>query len=1121
MPLGPALEIPVQRRLTDPTQKAPQSIIPVAQLNTPVDSPLDLSRSSTNTSTPATQGSSAASAASRPGVGSRKPSYQDPAAESKNSAEEFFYKHSRRRNTNVGGIPDFAGNAGETFNESILNEKVASSIGSGFIQPRARNVHQPKSTVIDKKKKLDSDYGLPSLKINRSSNNLSSLGKSTASSSTNLASLNSLSSTNVGALRGTANAGSNNQFKRSGGSSSGGTSGGAFSGFMLNQNQSSSSLTEHPEEESAVDVSFEDGVKEIDADDWSNNFNDMIHGRAASKLAPFGGFSNPDVEAGLLAEVNIFETAPWKVVFTDKGNVSLTKAVKTSFESGIISKRKWVGTIAMPSDSVSDRVIGNIADELSEDYNCEAVFPDDETFHGHYKSYCKEILWPTLHYQVPDDPKSRAFEAHSWDQYKALNQMVADKVVEVYKKEHGEASDAADPNNMIWVHDYHLLLVPQMIRDQLPNARIGFFLHVSFPSSEIFRVFAERKELLQGMLGANCVSMQTDEYVRHFLQTCLRLLLADTNEIGISYNSKYTVVNTIPVGIDVPSLEGLIASEEVLEWRQMIRERWGGQKLLVLRDKVDKLRGIKQKLLAYEMFLKDNPSFVDKTVLIQICMGSVQDSDYEAEILQIVSRINSLAENISVSQPVILLQQDIDFEQYLALLCELDVFVVSSMREGLNLTCHEFVTCQREKKSPLVLSEFTGSSPLLDCNGRGALLINPWDLHRLSATLKQLLQMDSDEKKERWENCYEIVLEHDSKNWVRNCLKSIEEAWLYDQRKTSNNIETFNKEVLNKFYNKYGNSGDNRRLIFLNLETPLAISSIYDSSSASNATPAVGKTDTFSEPSRILKLLNDLLSDESNHVYLISFLKKSDLDILYRTSPNLGLIAENGGYIKLIGSKSWISIGDEKELTSWMPQVKQLIDSKVVRLPGSHIEVEDCTIRFHPGRAFLENRERSLDVMGDCIQHINELFQELEGIHASLIRNVVIVQQNHLTLKAFKFVLSFYNNESFDEFKLKKVPSRPNTAMSTSNSTASIISLDGNKPEGSKIKSIFVGGGSTLIDEPTFEYANDLKADGVIDNVLTVAVLGSDANSRTSANYGVLGKNVLLSVLSKVKELKE
>ncbi|KAK6204263.1 regulatory subunit of alpha,alpha-trehalose-phosphate synthase [Scheffersomyces amazonensis] len=958
-----------------------------------------------------------------------------------------------------------------------LTENLNEKLQPHYIQPKSRysNIKVP-SSIIDPKKDND-DIGLPSLKINRSSSNLSAMSGSPAGVST------------PGSLR--ARASINRQLY----------------GLTLHSNNSAGSII--------ITEEYDDPKR-----DWEEkDFNDMIYGRSETKLAPFGGFSNPDV-AGFFNQNNIFESAPWNIQFADKGNISLTKAIKLSQETGDIDKVTWIGTISMPSDEVPKQVIENIADSLSKDYHCEAVFPNDITFQGHYKSFCKQILWPTFHYQIPDNPKSKAFEDHSWGHYKLLNQLVADKIVQVYQRENINL-DPNDPENMIWIHDYHLLLVPLMVREKLPDAKIGLFLHISFPSSEVFRCFAQRLEILQGMLGANCISFQTEEYVRHFLQTCNRLLLADTNEYGISYEGNLTMVNTTPVGIDAHSLSKIVQSDEVTEWRQLIRERWGNQHLIVSRDKLDRLRGIKQKLLAYETFLVNNPEYIDTTVLIEVCIGSAHDPDYESEITQIVSRINSLPDNISVSQPVVLLQRDIEFEQYVALLCEADLFIVSSMREGLNLTCHEFITATNEKKSPLVLSEFTGSAQLLYCRGNGALLINPWDSKKFSEIFKQSLTMSPKEKLTRWKNCYDFVVTNDSNHWVSYCLESINEAWERDQKKNSNTLAPFSNTLFKLFY-KHGLKG--KRLFFINFETPFELSKVGGLNSAS-----AGKH-SYSEPLRVSKLLSNLLEDPHNFVYIISFQRRRDLDNIYGRFPNMGIIAENGGYIKLIGSNKWIPTFNESELKTWLPQVVQLVQTKVERLPGSFATIGDSTIIFHAGKSFLEDYERSIDAMGDFIQHVNEVFENTgqEGVHATLVRDSVVVQETQLSLRALKFIISYYNqNKSPDEFEdvLQEYRSKIQVYSPGTEPTSPIqsrVGLDnlpqlispGDKREHHGVGSIFFSGGCTPVDEPIYEYVNLLKESGKIDNVATVTALGVDSDIRTAANYSVRGKNQLLGILS-------
>lgn len=982
--------------------------------------------------------------------------------ESATNIKEFFYNNQKFRRASTDPA-----------------QSVVDKLGPQYIQPRSRfNSHTPPfpKSVVDAKRTND-DLGLPSMKINRSSGNLAgSIPTSASNSQTNLSLLNPSSVT---------------PRKRS--------SLGRHATFTLHSGGSSNSLAIAEEQEA------EDPKSTIT---WNENvsFNEIAHARTEARLAPFGGFSNPDIKGALFNQTNLFENAKWSVVFTGKGNVSVRKAVKLAVGSGIIESCKWVGTIAMPSDDVPQLVIDNIARALSADYDCDAVFPNDLTFDGHYNSFCKQILWPTMHYQIPDDPKLKAFEDHSWGHYQLLNQLVANKIVKIYQRENGDA-DPNDPQNMIWIQDYHLLLVPRMVREQLPNAKIGLFLHVSFPSSEVFRCFAARVEILKGMLGANCISFQTEEYVRHFLQTCNRLLLADINDLGITFEGNFTMTNTIPVGIDSKSFEEVVQSEEVTEWRQLIRERWCNQHLILSRDKLDKLRGIKQKFLAYEIFLKNNPEFIDNTVLIQICSTS-NDPDYESEILQIVDRINSLSEDISLSQPVVLLQKDIEFEQYVALQCEAELFVVSSMREGLNLTCHEFITATSEKKSPLLLSEFTGSSDLLECNGKGAILINPWAVQAFSEAFYKLLTMSKAEKVERWYNCHEIVLTRDSTNWVINCLQSINDSWERNQRRNVNTLIRLTKQEYNKFYN---NTKDGTRLYFLNLETPVAASSGADHKILTGNASATGKS-----PHMVASLISDLLYDSQNQVYLISFAGRNELDRLYRRYPNLGLIAENGGYIKLIGSSCWVSIVDEAESLSWMPQATLLIQSKVERLPGSFCHIEDCSITFHAGKSFIDNHERSLDAMGDCIEHINVLFQEQDGIHATLIRNMVVVQQDQLALKALTFITEYYNHSKkgvepealIAEYKVKPVPGTP-TGTNESAVLPTVWPLKENK-----VSAVFIGGGSTPTDEPSYEFVNKLKEDGEVGEVVTVVMLGTDPDVRTSANQYVNGKNELLRLLS-------
>ena len=192
-----------------------------------------------------------------------------------------------------------------------------------------------------------------------------------------------------------------------------------------------------------------------------------------------------------------FNEHNYSVEKAQHGNGGLFNAIDGVSDSGVLLDKTWVGTIGMPTDALDEHLKESISERLEDDFEALTVYVDDADFDGHYERYCKSILWPIFHYQVPDHPRSKAYEDHSWVHYKKVNEAFADRIAKNYKK-----------GDIIWIHDYHLLLVPAMLRAKLPEAQIGFFMHTAFPSSEIFRCLATRTNLIEGLLGANLVGFQ-------------------------------------------------------------------------------------------------------------------------------------------------------------------------------------------------------------------------------------------------------------------------------------------------------------------------------------------------------------------------------------------------------------------------------------------------------------------------------------------------------------------------------------------------------------------------------------------------------------------------------------
>ncbi|CCK71387.1 trehalose 6-phosphate synthase/phosphatase complex subunit KNAG_0G03290 [Huiozyma naganishii CBS 8797] len=755
----------------------------------------------------------------------------------------------------------------------------------------------------------------------------------------------------------------------------------------------------------------------------------------------FGGFSSTKggpTSQRLKNSYELFAQLPWSIVPNEKGNGALKNAMFIGTnEKTITDEVEWVGTVGIPTDEIPPDISTAITNKLKDEFNCTAVVSDDVTFKGAYKNFCKQILWPTLHYQIPDNPNSKAFEDHSWNYYKDLNQLFANKIAQVYKE-----------GDTIWIHDYHLLLVPQMVRKLLPHAKIGFFLHVSFPSSEVFKCFAQREKILKGILGANCVGFQTTEYARHFLQTSSRLLMADvTKEDALKYKGCIISVKSVPVGIDTFSLFDQLKKEKVQSWRNMIKERWAGKKLIICRDQSDKIRGINKKMLAYERFLLENPSYIGNIVLIQIFLGKSEDNEDQKQVMLIVDRINSLSSNISMSQPVVFLHKELEFEQYLALNSEADLFFVNSLREGMNLTCHEFLASSEQKNAPLLLSEFTGSASVL---GEGSILINPWDIKHVSKSIKRGLEMPCQERRRNWKSLMKVIIENDSDNWVKTCLQGIDNAWESSQER--NTVFNLSYDTLYEDYKK----SKKRMFIFKISEPP------------------TGRTITF---------LNELTA--KNIVFVMNSHTKATLERLYARVPNLGLIAENGAYVRI--NDLWYNIVQQ---VNWKSQVIKILDDKIERLPGSYYKIAESMIRFHTENA--EDQDRVAGVIGEAITHINTLFYD-KNVHAYIHKGILFVQETGLSLAAFQFLMNVYNTSS------------------SANSTVTGDSQD-------IIEFISITGSSSPVIEPLFNCIKEEQNAKKIQN--GHGIVYGDTSS-TNAKEHVNGLNELLIVLQKLLDSSE
>ncbi|KAI5289719.1 hypothetical protein KEM54_003352 [Ascosphaera aggregata] len=744
----------------------------------------------------------------------------------------------------------------------------------------------------------------------------------------------------------------------------------------------------------------------------------------------------------------LFSYADWTLEPSQFGNGGLKNAVNSAIDEGYLKDQLWVGTLGMPTDALSDQLKEDISDELAADYDALTVFVDDCDFDGHYLHFCKTILWPVFHYQIPDNPKSKAYEDHSWIYYVRVNQAFADLIVKNWKRD-----------DVILVHDYHLLLVPSMVREKIPDAQIGFFLHIAFPSSEVFRCLAVRKEILQGMLGANLIGFQSAEYCHHFLQTCNILLKAEANNDGVQLESRFVDVGTFPIGIDPKSLEKRRRQSDVRQFISELKKKYEGKRLIVARDKLDNIRGVRQKLLAYELFLNKYPKWRNQVVLLQVALTTAEQPELQAVVTDIASRVNSVHSSLS-HQPLVFLRQDISFPQFLALISVADLLMVTSLREGMNLTSHEFIYCQDgaiskdTKHAPLILSEFTGSASLFD---GGPFLVNPWNYHAVADAINDAMEMSSEEREKRWTILNQTVTQHTAANWFKSFTKSLKKAYVEQAQRDNLSIPRLDMHSL---FRDYQSSA--RRLFVLD----------YEGTMASWGSP---RNVVMTTPQRAISVLNNLLEDPRNVVYLMSSRMPEEMERMFRQVAGLGLIAENGCFIREHNSDAWTKLIDDEKTRSWKEGVADMIEYFRDRTEGSWVEDRLASLVFR--YANCEDREAAGRHGAECAANINETCGGM-GIHAINVDGMMIAK-----------------------------PINPNKGTAASLVYERIQREVQKGPEG--VDFLFVVGDGRD-DEVVFKWANGLGEEGRVKVVKTVKLGLQNSEAMATMTQGVTGEYICI-----------
>ncbi|XP_059664689.1 alpha,alpha-trehalose-phosphate synthase [UDP-forming] 1-like isoform X2 [Cornus florida] len=582
---------------------------------------------------------------------------------------------------------------------------------------------------------------------------------------------------------------------------------------------------------------------------------------------------------------------------------------------------KWIGWAGV---NVPDEVGQKTLTKALAEKKCIPVFLDEEIVHQYYNGYCNNILWPLFHYLgLPQEDRlatTRSFQSQ-FDAYKKANQMFADVVYEHY-----------EDGDVVWCHDYHLMFLPKYLKDYNNKMKVGWFLHTPFPSSEIHRTLPSRSELLRSVLAADLVGFHTYDYARHFVSACTRILGLEGTPEGVEDQGKLTRVAAFPIGIDSDRFIRALELPQVQDHIKELKKRFAGRKVMLGVDRLDMIKGIPQKILAFEKFLEENPDWRDKVVLLQIAVPTRTDvPEYQkltCQVHEIVGRINGRFGTLT-AVPIHHLDRSLDFHALCALYAVTDVALVTSLRDGMNLVSYEFVACQASKKGVLILSEFAGAAQSL---GAGAILVNPWNITEVAASIGYALNMPADEREKRHHHNFTHVTNHTSQEWAQTFVSELNDTIVEAHLRTRQIPPSLPVKVAIERYMQ-----SNNRLLILGFNATLT-----------EPVDAPGRRgDQFKEME--LKLhpdlkesLKKLCDDPKTTIIVLSGSDRSILDENFG-GYNMWLAAEHGMFLRLTKGE-WMTTMPENLHMDWVDSLKHVFEYFTERTPRSHFELRETSL---------------------------------------------------------------------------------------------------------------------------------------------------------------------------------
>ncbi|WP_321423999.1 bifunctional alpha,alpha-trehalose-phosphate synthase (UDP-forming)/trehalose-phosphatase [uncultured Bacteroides sp.] len=566
-------------------------------------------------------------------------------------------------------------------------------------------------------------------------------------------------------------------------------------------------------------------------------------------------------------------------------------------------EKHWIGWPGLYTESEDEK---EMITNYLQPYNFHPVFLSPKQIQNFYEGYSNSTLWPLCHYFYAFIEYDNKFR----ESYKQVNELFCQVALPLVQ-----------PGDIVWVQDYHLMLLPQLLRTSTKDVSIGYFHHIPFPSYELFRVLPERADLLNGLLGADLIGFHTHDYMRHFVSTAERVLDLRFKLDQVLLENRIACVDAFPMGINYSLYHDAILNPDVQQKADILKKNYGTHKLILSVDRLDYSKGILHRLRGFALFLERHPEYKERVSLAMIIVpsrGTVgRYASLKIKIDESIGAINGKYSTINWT-PVYYFYRSFDFEELVAMYHIADIALVTPLRDGMNLVAKEYLAVKRDTPGVLILSEMAGAAIELG----EAIIVNPNDVGEIEHAILKALEMPVDEQLRKLRLMQEDISKQTVDKWATDFvnqvkkIKSLNEA-LYRKRIKGN--------VFKQIQIKYRDAG--KRLLILDYDGTLC---------AFKSNPE----DAFPTP-ELMEILKQLCANKKNKVVISSGRDHQTLDRWFSRLP-IDLAAEHGAFYKEEGM--W---HENVQPDQWDEEIISILQSFIDKTPHSKLEEKETALVWH------------------------------------------------------------------------------------------------------------------------------------------------------------------------------